>query len=171
MAKSSKKKNSKKGANTNAPAGEHRKRVATNRQARFRYEILEKFQAGIVLVGSEVKSMREGSCTLSDSYAAAVGSEIFLRNCHISPYDPASQFNHDPTRPRKLLMHRREINRLIGKMAERGLTLVPLEVYFYNGKVKVDLGLGRGKSLYDKRETIKRRDQERDAAREMSGRE
>ncbi len=146
------------------------KLVASNRTARFKYEILETLQAGIVLVGSEVKSLRAGKCNLTDSYATPIRSELYLMNCHISPYDPANIMNHEPMRQRKLLLHRREINRLLGRITEKGLTVVPLKVYFINGRVKVDLGLARGKRLHDKRETIKRRDLDREAAREMSNR-
>lgn len=163
-------KGKKKKGQSSEPAADGRKLIATNRKARFLYEILETFQAGIVLMGPEVKSLRAGHCNLTDSYAVAEGSELYLLNCHISPYDPASFFNHEPLRKRKLLLHRREINKLIGKIAEKGLTVIPLQVYFQRGKVKVDIGLARGKRMHDKRETIKRRDLDREAAREMAGR-
>ncbi len=138
--------------------------VCTNRKARHDYEILETMEAGIVLRGTEVKSLRAGSAHLKDSYAAVERDELFLFNSHISPYKQGNRFNHEPTRTRKLLMHAREIRRLTGKIQEKGLTLVPLKVYFTDaGKVKVELGLAKGKRSYDKRKTIA----ERDAKREM----
>lgn len=170
MKKSKKKSASGKSGKKNQPQEEPRKIIATNRSARFKYEILETFQAGIALQGTEVKALRGGKCNLTDSYAACTDGELFLLNCHVGHYDAANRFNHAHMRKRKLLLHRREINRLIGKMSERGLTLIPLQVYFLDSRIKVDLGLAKGKSHYDKRETIKRRDQERDAAREMAGR-
>jgi len=143
------------------------KSIASNRKAHFNYEILEKFEAGISLVGSEVKSLRAGNANLSDSYAVIQNNEAFLLNCHISPYTQAGPFNHDPLRTRKLLLHRHEINKLIGKTQEKGLTLIPLRLYFKKGRAKVELGLGKGKKLYDKRETIKRREQDREMAKAM----
>ena len=131
--------------------------VCVNRQARHNYFIDETYEAGLVLVGSEVKALRDGKANLSDSYAQIRKGEAFLINCHISPYPGASQFNHEPKRMRKLLLHGREIERLTGKTKERGLTLVALKVYFKDGRAKVELGLGRGKKLYDKRETLKRK--------------
>ncbi|MEN8239428.1 MAG: SsrA-binding protein SmpB, partial [Actinomycetota bacterium] len=119
--------------------------VATNRKARFNYEILDTFEAGIVLVGSEVKSLRAGSVQLKDSYASIREGEVWLENTHIAPYSFAEHGGHDPERPRKLLLHRREIDRLFGRIREEGLTLVPLQVYFTEGKAKVELGLARGK--------------------------
>ena len=138
--------------------------LATNRKARHDYYIEEVFEAGIALTGSEVKSLREGRANLKDSYAALERDGVYLFNCHVSPYAPANRFNHDPLRPRKLLLHRYEIRRLIGKVQEKGLTLVPLSLYLKNGRVKVELALARGKKLYDRREDLKRRVQEREVA-------
>ena len=144
--------------------------VATNRQAGFRYHLLEKFEAGIVLQGSEVKALREGSVQLKDAYAEVREGEVWLRNMHIAPYKPAARENHDPDRPRKLLLHRREIERLIGKTAERGLTLVPTRVYFSGPRAKVELALARGKEMHDKRRSIKERETRREIDRAMSER-
>jgi SsrA-binding protein len=138
--------------------------VCQNKKAYFDYEILETFEAGIVLVGTEVKSLREGRANLKDSYAKIRKGEVFLHDFHISPYTHASYNNHEPERVRKLLLHNQEINKLTGRTQEKGLALIPLKVYFRKGKVKVELGLARGKKLYDKRESIKRKDE----AREMS---
>jgi SsrA-binding protein len=148
------------------------KLIATNRKARRDYTILEKMEAGIVLVGTEVKSLREGQANLQDSYATVDDEELYLHNAHISPYSKGNQFNHEPKRTRKLLMHAREIKRLIGKVQEKGLTLIPLTMYFNDkGKVKVELGLGRGKKLHDKRREIAERDAKRDMRREMRKKE
>jgi SsrA-binding protein len=144
--------------------------VATNRQAGFRYHLLEKLEAGIVLQGSEVKALREGSVQLKDAYAEVRDGEVWLRNMHIAPYKPAARENHDPDRPRKLLLHRREIERLIGKTAERGLTLVPTRVYFSGPRAKVELALARGKEMHDKRRSIKERETRREIDRAMSER-
>jgi SsrA-binding protein len=144
--------------------------VATNRQAGFRYHLLEKFEAGMVLQGSEVKALREGSVQLKDAYAEVRDGEVWLRNMHIAPYKPAARENHDPDRPRKLLLHRREIERLIGKTAERGLTLVPTRVYFSGPRAKVELALARGKEMHDKRRSIKERETRREIDRAMSER-
>ena len=144
--------------------------VATNRQASFRYHLLERLEAGIVLQGSEVKSLREGAVQLKDSYAEVRGGEVWLRNMHIAPYKPAAGENHDPDRPRKLLLHRREIERLVGKTAERGLTLVPTRVYFSGPRAKVELALARGKEMHDKRRAIKDRDTKREIQRAISER-
>lgn len=141
--------------------------IVTNRQARHDYFILETFEAGVVLTGTEVKSLRAGRGNLKESYAEIQGGEVFLLNCHISPYDFGNRFNHDPLRPRKLLLRKEEIRRLYGKAREKGLTLIPLELYFdKRGWVKVQLALAKGKKLYDKREEIARRDAERSARRE-----
>jgi SsrA-binding protein len=138
--------------------------ICTNRKARRDYEILETMEAGIVLVGTEVKSLREGHAQLKDSFGGIDDGELYLYNAHINPYRMGNRFNHEPTRTRKLLMHEREIRRLIGKIQEKGLTLIPLRLYFNDsGKVKVELGLARGKRAYDKRREIA----ERDAKREM----
>jgi SsrA-binding protein len=143
------------------------KTITTNRKARHDYFIIESMEAGIVLQGTEVKSLRLGQANLKDSYAAIRGGEVWLYHVHISPYDHGNIYNHDPVRPRKLLLHRREIKRLIGKVEERGMTLVPLRMYFKNGKAKVELGLARGKRQYDRRQDIARRDSERDMQREL----
>lgn len=141
--------------------------VTTNRKAYHDYIILETYEAGIELVGTEVKSLREGKCNLKDSYATIKDGEIFLLNVHISPYSHGTAFNHEPTRTRKLLLHRSEIDKLTGKIKERGLTLVPLKVYFKKGRAKVELGLAKGKHTYDKRKDIAKRDMERELKREM----
>jgi SsrA-binding protein len=139
--------------------------IARNRRARHDYQILDTWEAGIVLTGSEVKSLRNGKANISDAYGIVKEGEVHLLNLHISPYEQASYFNHEPTRTRKLLLHRREIRKLIGAVERQGLTLVPLELYFKRGKVKVAIALGRGKKLYDKRADEKKRDDERDMQR------
>lgn len=144
--------------------------VTVNRKARSDYEILETFEAGMSLKGTEVKSLREGRMNLKDSYAAVFEGELYLLNAHISPYSHGNIQNHDPLRDRKLLMHKYEIKRLRGKTEERGLTLIPLKVYFSKGKAKVELGLGRGRKQYDKREAIKKRESAREAERELKSR-
>jgi SsrA-binding protein len=141
--------------------------VVVNRRARHDYFIEESVEAGLVLTGSEVKSLRAGKAQLKDSYGQIKKGEVWLFNTHISEYGPSAQFGHEPTRSRKLLLHRREIERLIGKVKERGLTLVPLRLYFKHGRAKVDLGLARGKKLYDKRESIKERESRREMDRAM----
>jgi SsrA-binding protein len=142
-----------------------KKIICVNKKAPFSYFIEAKYEAGIVLRGTEVKSLREGRANLKESYAKPKDGEIFLYDCHISPYSHGNQLNHDPVRPRKLLLHRREIKRLIGKVAERGYTLVPLSLYFKDGKAKLELGLGKGKKIHDKRQTMKERDAKRDIER------
>lgn len=144
--------------------------VCVNRKARFNYTIEETFEAGLVLVGSEVKSLRAGRGNLVDSYGRIGKGEVFLFNAHISPYAAASGLNHEPTRRRKLLLHKREIQRLTGKVKERGLTLVPLKLYFKNGRVKVELALARGKKIYDKREVLKRKAAQREVERNLKSR-
>ena len=147
------------------------KLVSDNRQARFRYEILETLEAGLVLAGTEVKSIRAGKVNLRDGYVLIRGGEAWLLNVHISPYTQSSQFfNHEPKRDRKLLLHKKEIRRLIGQLEQKGLTLVPLKMYMKGSLVKISLGLGRGKKLHDKRETIKRRQDKRDMARALKNR-
>ena len=141
--------------------------ICVNRQARHNYFIDETYEAGLVLVGSEVKSLRDGKANLTDSYARVQKGEAFLVNTHISPYSGANQFNHEPKRTRKLLLHQREIERLTGKTKERGFTLIPLKLYFKNGRAKIELGLARGKKLYDKRETLKRKIAQREVERSM----
>jgi SsrA-binding protein len=142
--------------------------ISDNRQARYLYEILETHEAGIELVGTEVKSIRAGKVNLKDGYAFIKNGEAWLSNVHISPYqDSASYFNHDARRIRKLLLHRQEINKLIGQTEQKGLTLVPLKMYFKSGRVKIAIGLARGKKIHDKRETSKKRDDQRDMERAM----
>ncbi len=142
-----------------------------NRRAFHDYEIVEKFEAGIALQGTEVKSIRAGKISFKDSYARVIDGELWVINLHITEYDHGTIWNHDPARNRKLLLHRREIKRLTGKTEEQGMTLVPLSVYFKNGKVKVELGLGRGRKLYDKRAEIAKRDVNRDIEREIKERQ
>ena len=151
-------------------AGEGEKVVCVNRKARHDYSIEETCEAGLVLQGSEVKSLRDGKANLKDSYARIDKGEAFLLNAHISAYPAANRFNHDPTRTRKLLLHAREIRRLTGKVKERGLTLVPLKLYFKNGRAKVELALARGKKLYDKREALRRKSVEREIERSLKTR-
>src|SRR4051812_37441705 len=138
--------------------------IAKNRQARHDYAILDTWEAGLVLTGTEVKSLREGRANLTDAYGIVRDGKIFLINLHISPYERGGYANHEPTRTRKLLLHGKEIRRLIGAVEREGLTLIPLELYFRNGVAKVALALGKGKKLHDKRET----ERERDASREMA---
>src|SRR5919197_2416429 len=154
------------GGKRKAAAGD----VATNRQASHRYNLLERWEAGLQLQGSEVKSLREGAVQLKDAYAALRDGEVWLHNMHIAPYGPASRENHDPERPRKLLLHRREIERLIGKTAEKGLTLVPTRVYFNGPYAKVELALARGRERHDKRRAIREREQRREIDRALSDR-
>ena len=139
--------------------------IAKNRKARHDFEILETIEAGIVLTGTEVKSLREGRANLKGSFARIERGEVFLHGTNISEYDMGNRYNHDPQRPRKLLLHKREIWRLMGKVDERGLTLVPLLLYFSKGRAKVELGLAKGKRDHDKRDAIARRDADREAAR------
>jgi len=136
--------------------------VASNRRARHDYHIEEVFEAGVQLVGSEVKTLRGGKASLQDAYALVRGTEVFLIGVHIPPYPQASLQNHEPTRTRKLLLHREEIRRIIGKTAEKGLTLVPMRMYFKGNKVKVEIGVARGKRTYDKRQTLAKREAERE---------
>ena len=147
-----------------------RKLVASNRRARFDYEILDTFEAGIELRGPEVKSLRAGKVSLNEAYAVLRGGEAFLVNAHINPYEQAGRENADPRRERRLLLHKREILRLQGQVAERGRTLVPLALYFRRGRAKVELALARGKKRFDKRETIQRREQEREVTRALRSR-
>ena len=146
---------------------DYQKVICRNKKAGFDYQIDETYEAGIVLKGSEVKSCRQGKVNLKDSYARIKNGEVFLCQAHISPYSHAGYNQHDPLRVRKLLFHKREIKRLTGKTKEKGYTLIPLQMYFRNGKVKVEMGLARGKKLYDKREEIKQRDLKREAALEL----
>ena len=141
--------------------------IATNRQAAYRYNLLERIECGIVLTGTEVKSLREGTATIKDGYADVRDGELWLHNVHIPPYAPASRENHEPERDRKLLVHRRELERLIGKTKERGLTIVPTRIYFRGPHAKVEIALARGKDVRDKRETIRERDTQREIDREL----
>jgi SsrA-binding protein len=143
--------------------------VATNRAARFSYDIVETFEAGIALSGTEVKSLRDGKARLQDSYAAIEDGEVYLRGSYIPPYPPARE-NHEPERPRKLLMHRWEIERLVGRMQRKGLTLIPTRIYFKGRRAKVELALARGRDHADKRRAIRDRDVARDVEREMKHR-
>jgi len=139
--------------------------IARNRRARYEYQIIETWEAGLVLTGTEVKALRNGKATISDAYGIVKDGEVFLLNLHIAPYEQGHQFNHEPTRTRKLLLHKKEIRRMIGAVERQGLTLVPLDLYFKRGRAKVVLGLARGKKLHDKRADARRRDDERDMAR------
>ena len=141
--------------------------MAQNRKARRDYELLDIYETGIVLEGTEVKSLRSGKANLKDGYAVVEEGEVILYNVHISPYEAASRFNHHPERPRKLLLHRAEIRRLIGRTEQRGLTLIPTKLYFKQGKAKIELALARGKKQYDKRQEIALRDLRRDLEREF----
>jgi len=145
-------------------------RIASNRRARFLYDIVEEFEAGIALLGPEVKSLRAGLATLTDGFAFVKGGELFLRGVHIPHYANAGRENVDPDRERKLLLHRREIERLLGKTAERGLTIVPMRVYFSHGMAKVELGLGRGKQRHEKRQVVAERDAKREMERNLGRR-
>ncbi|MCF8034622.1 MAG: SsrA-binding protein SmpB [Desulfarculaceae bacterium] len=147
--------------------GGHIKIIARNKKARFDYELSDRFEAGLVLAGTEVKSLRMGKASLSEAYARIKNGEVWLVGCQIQPYPFAYYDNHDPTRPRKLLLHKREIKRLTGKLAEQGYSLIPVALYFKRGKAKVELALGKGKKRHDKRAAIKRREQEREMARAM----
>ncbi len=152
-----------KGGKRKAASGD----VATNRQASYRFNLLERFECGIVLAGTEVKSLREGNAQLKDAYAAVREGEVWLIGMYIAPYGPAARENHDPERERKLLLHRSQIDRLIGRTRERGLTLVPTRVYFKGSRAKVEIALARGKDVHDKRESIRRREMAREVQREL----
>jgi SsrA-binding protein len=141
--------------------------VASNRYASFRYEFLDKVEAGLVLQGTEVKALREGGVQIKDGYASFRDGELWLHNVHIAPYAPASRENHEPERPRKLLIHRREIERLEARIKERGLTLVPTRIYFKGSRAKVEIALARGKDRFDKRQSIKERESKRDMQRAL----
>jgi SsrA-binding protein len=144
--------------------------VATNRQASFRFDLLDRLECGVVLAGTEVKSLRSGTAQIKDGYAQVRDGELWLHNVHIPPYGPASRENHDPDRPRKLLAHKREIDRLTGRIQEKGLTLVPTRIYFSGPRAKVEIALARGKDRFDKRESIKAREQKRDMERALHDR-
>ena len=144
--------------------------IAQNRKARFEYEILETIEAGIILVGSEVKSLRQGKTNITEAFADERNGAVYLINLNIEEYKGANRFNHEPKRPRKLLLHKREQNKLLGTIQRKGVTLIPLVMYFnHKGIVKVSLGIGKGKKLYDKRATEKERDWQRDKARVLKG--
>ena len=143
----------------------HIKIICKNRKARFNFEVEDTFEAGIVLMGSEVKSLRAGKANLSDSYAKFRNGEVFLIDAHISPYEQSNRMNHEPLRERKLLLHKNEIKKLVGKVTERGYSLIPLKLYFKRGKAKVQLGLAKGKKTFDKREAMKKKDQRRELER------
>jgi SsrA-binding protein len=151
-------------------AEEGTKNIARNKRARREYEVIDTFEAGIALMGPEVKSLRAGRANLGDAYGVVRGGSCWLEKLHISPYEPATRENPEPQRPRRLLLHRREIRRIHAKVVEKGLTLIPLSLYFKQGRAKVELALVRGKRLYDKREDIKRRDADREADRAMRDR-
>ena len=144
--------------------------VAVNRKARHDYHLSDHMEAGLALRGTEVKSAREGRVNLKDSYAAERGGELYLMQCHISPYSHAYYENHDPLRPRKLLVHRRELRKLIGKISQRGLTLIPTRVYFRRGRLKVELALAKGKKLHDRRAAVRERDLDREVKAELKER-
>jgi SsrA-binding protein len=158
----------KKGGKRKADAGD----VATNRQASYRYHLLEKFECGVMLQGSEVKSIRDGGVQIKDSYAHIdKDGEVWLHNMHVAPYLPASRENHEPERPRKLLLHAAEIERLVGSTQQKGLTLVPTRVYFKGSRAKIEIALARGKDQGDKRRDLKEKDQQRDIQRALADRE
>jgi SsrA-binding protein len=144
--------------------------VASNRKARHDYHIEDRFEAGLALLGSEIKSIRAGHVNLRDGYAIARGEELWLVNVHIAAYQPAGRGSHEPRRPRKLLLHRREINRLISRVQERGYTIIPLRLYLKRGRAKVEIGLARGKRRYDKRASIARRESQRQIERALKER-
>jgi SsrA-binding protein len=144
--------------------------IARNRKARHDYHIIETWEAGIVLTGTEVKALRSGKATIADAYAVVTNGEVFLLNLHIGHYVQGHQFNHEPLRSRKLLLHKKEISKMIGAVERQGLTLIPLDLYFKRGRAKVVIGLARGKKLHDKRETERRRDDERAIARVVRAR-
>jgi SsrA-binding protein len=146
-----------------------RKIICVNKRARFDYEISDVYEAGMALQGTEVKSLREGRVSLQDAYADIQHGELYLLQAHIDQYEQGNRFNHDPDRPRKLLLHKGEIRRLVGKTQEKGLTLIPTRMYFSRGKAKVELGLAKGKKAYDKRQTLKRRTAEREIERALRG--
>ncbi len=145
------------------------KLIANNKKARFDYFILETFECGIELFGTEVKSLRLGQCSVKEAWVEIRNGEVFINQMHINPYEKGNIFNKDPLRVRKLLMHKAEIRRLVGKIKEKGLTLVPLQVYFKGSRVKVEIGLAQGKKKYDKRESIAKNDQRRDFERNFKG--
>ena len=148
-------------------ANEGMKLIANNKKAYHDYFIEEKYEAGLVLHGTEVKSLRQGKCSIKESFIRIENGEMFIYGMHISPYEKGNIFNKDPLRPKKLLLHRREIMKLLGKIKEKGYTLVPLQVYFTSGRAKIEIGLAKGKKLYDKREDIAKKDQRRESERDF----
>ncbi|HET8622286.1 MAG TPA: SsrA-binding protein SmpB [Gemmatimonadales bacterium] len=152
------------------PSAEGVRTIARNPKATHDYHVLETWEAGIVLTGTEVKSLRNGKASIKEAYARLRNGEVFLEGMNITPYEQGNRYNHEPVRSRKLLLHRREIERLIGAVEQRGLTLVPLELYFKKGRAKVVLALGKGKKQHDRREDVKRRIDEREAARAVAAR-
>lgn len=141
--------------------------IVTNRKALYDYQIQDKYEAGITLLGTEVKSLRDGRANLKDSYAIIKDGEVFLLNCHISPYSHGNLQNHDPLRTRKLLLHKKEIEKLQGKITQQGLTLIPLKIYFKNGRAKVEIGIAKGKRQYEKRDSIKEKEAKREIERHL----
>jgi len=154
-----------------AKKGTSEKIIAQNKTARINYHIEDTFEAGIILMGTEVKSLREGKANLKDCYALVKDGEVFVHDMHISPYSHGNRLNHEPLRVRKLLLHKAEIKRLYGKSRERGLALIPLKLYFKQGKVKIEIGVGKGKKLYDKRESLKMKADQRDMDRGLRGKD
>lgn len=152
-------------------ANDGEKPVAANRKAFHEYQILERYEAGMVLTGTEVKAIRDGRVNFKDSYATVRDGQIYLVNCHVSPYSHGNRENHDPVRQRKLLLHRREIHKLAGKSMEKGLTLVPLRIYFKAGRVKLELGVARGKKLHDKRQTERDRETRREIEKHLKSKQ
>ena len=152
---------------TKDPKDEGIEVVARNKRARHEYHIIDTWEAGIVLSGTEVKALRDGKANLTDAFGIVKDGEVFLLNAHIAPYEQGTMWNHEPTRTRKLLLHKREIRKLIGSVERQGLTLVPLELYFKNGRAKVAMALGKGKKLHDKRDDQRKREDEREMARAM----
>ena len=146
------------------------KLIANNKKAYFDYFIEEKYEAGIVLHGTEVKSLRQGKCSIKESYIQIINGEVFVINMNITPYEKGNIFNKDPLRPKKLLLHKNQINKLTGQMSQKGYTLVPLQVYLKDGRVKMEIGLARGKKNYDKRDSIAKKDQQREAQKELKNR-
>lgn len=143
------------------------KLIANNKKAYFDYFIDEKYEAGLVLHGTEVKSLRQGKCSIKESYIQIINGEMFIINMNITPYEKGNIFNKDPLRPKKLLLHKTQINKLAGEISQKGFTIVPLQVYLSNGRVKMEIGLARGKKLYDKRDSIAKKDQQREAAKDF----
>jgi SsrA-binding protein len=154
-----------------AKKGTSEKIIAQNKTARINYLIEDTFEAGIILMGTEVKSLRDGKANLKDCYALVTDGEVFVHDMHISPYSHGNRLNHEPLRVRKLLLHKAEIKRLYGKSRERGLALIPLKLYFKQGKVKIEIGVGKGKKLYDKRESLKMKEDQRDMERGLRGKD